>query len=204
MGRNQKDKRDIYYRKAKEVGFRARSAFKLLQLDEEFDLFEGVHRVVDLCAAPGSWSQVLASRLLGQGHGAVPSKVGIPSSQKEGGESRDSSEAGTGGASLVEGVLAGQVAQMGQGDGGRGDGVMEEEGDDIRIVAVDLQEMAPIPGVKMLQGDITSMATVEAITGYFRGGRADLVVSDGAPDVTGLHDVDEYIQAQVCVLVIGI
>ena len=32
---------DIYYRKAKEVGFRARSAFKLLQLDEEFDLFSG-------------------------------------------------------------------------------------------------------------------------------------------------------------------
>ena len=32
---------DIYYRKAKEVGFRARSAFKLLQLDEEFDLFTG-------------------------------------------------------------------------------------------------------------------------------------------------------------------
>ena len=32
---------DIYYRKAKEVGFRARSAFKLLQLDEEHDLFRG-------------------------------------------------------------------------------------------------------------------------------------------------------------------
>jgi hypothetical protein len=33
---------DIYYRKAKEIGFRARSAFKLLQVDEEFHLFEGV------------------------------------------------------------------------------------------------------------------------------------------------------------------
>ena len=55
MGRTSKDKRDIYYRKAKEVGFRARSAFKLLQIDEQFDLFSGVHRVVDLCAAPGSW-----------------------------------------------------------------------------------------------------------------------------------------------------
>ena len=37
---------DIYYRKAKEVGFRARSAFKLLQLDEEFNLFQGVCVVV--------------------------------------------------------------------------------------------------------------------------------------------------------------
>ena len=60
MGRAAKDKRDIYYRKAKEVGFRARSAFKLLQLDEQFQLLDGVHRVVDLCAAPGSWSQVSA------------------------------------------------------------------------------------------------------------------------------------------------
>ena len=43
------DKRDIYYRLAKE-GWRARSAFKLLQIDEKFDLFTGVRRVVDLCA----------------------------------------------------------------------------------------------------------------------------------------------------------
>ena len=62
MGRVSKDKRDIFYRKAKEVGFRARSAFKLLQLDEEYGLLEGVERAVDLCAAPGSWSQVLVQR----------------------------------------------------------------------------------------------------------------------------------------------
>lgn len=41
MGRSSKDKRDIYYRLAKEEGWRARSAFKLLQLDQEFDLFTG-------------------------------------------------------------------------------------------------------------------------------------------------------------------
>ena len=52
------DKRDIYYRKAKEEGWRARSAYKLLQIDEAFSILEGVRHVVDLCAAPGSWSQV--------------------------------------------------------------------------------------------------------------------------------------------------
>lgn len=41
MGRSSKDKRDIYYRLAKEEGWRARSAFKLLQLDEEYHLFQG-------------------------------------------------------------------------------------------------------------------------------------------------------------------
>lgn len=63
LGKHSKDKRDIYYRKAKEEGWRARSAYKLLQIDDQFDLFSGVARVVDLCAAPGSWSQVLSRRL---------------------------------------------------------------------------------------------------------------------------------------------
>lgn len=47
------------------------------------------------------------------------------------------------------------------------------------------------------QGDITSKSTADAIIKYFRGGLAQLVVCDGAPDVTGVHDVDEYLQAQV-------
>ncbi len=67
MGRFSKDKRDVYYRRGKELGYRARSAFKLLQLDNEFDLFHVngklVERAVDLCAAPGSWSQVLSEKL---------------------------------------------------------------------------------------------------------------------------------------------
>ena len=41
MGKTSKDKRDIYYRLAKEEGWRARSAFKLLQIDEKFDIFRG-------------------------------------------------------------------------------------------------------------------------------------------------------------------
>ena len=66
MGRSSKDKRDVYYRLAKEEGWRARSAFKLLQINDEFNIFSGVKRVVDLCAAPGSWSQVLAKKLRGE------------------------------------------------------------------------------------------------------------------------------------------
>jgi tRNA (cytidine32/guanosine34-2'-O)-methyltransferase len=56
-------KTDIYYRKAKEEGYRARSAYKLLQIHEQFNIFDGVSRAVDLCAAPGSWSQVLSNKL---------------------------------------------------------------------------------------------------------------------------------------------
>jgi tRNA (cytidine32/guanosine34-2'-O)-methyltransferase len=41
MGKSSRDKRDVYYRFAKEDSFRARSAYKLMQIDEEFDLFTG-------------------------------------------------------------------------------------------------------------------------------------------------------------------
>ena len=166
MGKSSKDKRDAYYRQAKESGYRARSAYKLLQLDEAFNLLSFGHddalpppyapdsdggqqrwpegrprRVIDLCAAPGSWSQVLARRL-------------PPGST---------------------------------------------------IVAVDLQPMTPIPGVITLQADITHPSTLALLQSHL-GGRAgeagegeyaDLVVCDGAPDVTGLHDLDEYVQASL-------
>ena len=50
------------YRKAKEEKFRARSAYKLMDVDDEFHLLANAARVVDLCAAPGSWCQVLRRR----------------------------------------------------------------------------------------------------------------------------------------------
>jgi len=43
MGKSSKDKRDVYYRLAKEEGWRARSAFKLLQINEDFNIFDGKH-----------------------------------------------------------------------------------------------------------------------------------------------------------------
>ncbi len=49
-------------------------------------------------------------------------------------------------------------------------------------MAVDLQEMAPIEGVHIIQGDITRKETVDQILGLFQNQKAELVVSDGAPD----------------------
>ena len=248
------DKRDIYYRRAKEEAWRARSAFKLLQLDEEFNILQGktgwtttpdvrgapvglscqgqgegrgsartcaptdVHRAVDLCAAPGSWSQVLSRRLAYEQRRAAPAS-------------------GTGGS------LTGRLAESGRGNdaGWRcsenvgAAGATEEA--KIKIVAVDLQAMAPLAGVVQIQGDITKLSTAAGIIQHFDGELADLVVSDGAPDgtnakaaqppsacppcpdlrcecrprgvcasrapVTGLHDMDEYIQSQLLLAVRG-
>lgn len=68
---------------------------------------------------------------------------------------------------------------------------------EVKIVAVDLQAMASLPGVIQIQGDITKLSTATAIIKHFEGEFADLVVCDGAPDVTGLHDLDEYVQSQL-------
>lgn len=166
MGRLSRDKRDVFYRKAKEMGYRARSAFKLLQLDSEFDLFGKspervkVQRAVDLCAAPGSWSQVLVDRLL---HGDKDEKASTAN---------------------------------------EGDDTSNDESP--TIVAVDLQPMAPLKGVHCIQGDITAVETARSIIQHFKGQRAELVVCDGAPDVTGLHDVDEYIQGQLLLSAVNI
>ncbi|KAI5819284.1 FtsJ-like methyltransferase-domain-containing protein [Pyronema omphalodes] len=136
MGKSSKDKRDSYYRLAKESGYRARSAYKLLQLHDVFGLLSipsDAPRVVDLCAAPGSWSQVLSRTL--------------PNTS--------------------------------------------------RIIALDLQPMTPIQGVVTLQADITHPSTLPLVLNHLGGEKAHLVISDGAPDVTGLHDLDEYVQASL-------
>ena len=66
-----------------------------------------------------------------------------------------------------------------------------------KIIAVDLQPMAPIPGVFTLQGDITSLSTAQTIISHFQGNRAELVVCDGAPDVTGTC-TEMYIHTHIC------
>ena len=194
MGKSSKDKRDAYYRLAKEQGWRARSAFKLIQLDEQFDLFSGVTRVVDLCAAPGSWSQVL-SRVLVKGESF--GRRAWEEKQKRSNE-----------------VLRGGVGE-------KGGNVYQDEGEEkqeeaelkprgnVKIVAVDLQPMASLEGITSLKGDITTPSTVTRILQALdpdtyvddaedSGSHpVDLVISDGAPDVTGLHDLDIYIQSQL-------
>jgi 23S rRNA (uridine2552-2'-O)-methyltransferase len=59
----QERRRDYYYRKAKQLDYRSRASFKLMQLDDRFNLFRPGLTVVDLGAAPGGWLQVAAERV---------------------------------------------------------------------------------------------------------------------------------------------
>jgi len=118
---------DPYVQRSKREGYRSRSAYKLIEIDERDRLLAPGQAVVDLGAAPGGWSQVAARR------------VGA---------------AGT-------------------------------------VVAVDLLPMEPVGGVAFVQADFGTrkgLAQVEAALG---GHRADLVLSDMAPNLSGIAVSDQ-------------
>jgi 23S rRNA (uridine2552-2'-O)-methyltransferase len=121
-------RKDPHYRRAKAEGFRARSAYKLADLDDRYRLLRKGDRVIDLGAWPGGWLQVALDRV---------------------------------------------------GPGGR-------------VVGVDLAHIEPLPApnVEVLTGDIADPSVV-AETRARLGGPADVVLSDVAPKLTGVRDVDE-------------
>ncbi|KAL7535312.1 hypothetical protein ACHAXR_006415, partial [Thalassiosira sp. AJA248-18] len=199
----------------------ARSAYKLLQIDAEFNLFgderrwheeeessavvavdgdDGengrqskrsqqplvVQRAVDLCAAPGGWSQVLAERMIGN---------------RKDGKSQQPAEATTVDHDAAAAAAADDdVVVVGNDE----EDAENDKAPPPAIVAVDLWPMEALPGVHIIRGDITALDTARAIIQHFRGRRAELVVCDGAPDVTGLHSFDEYTQSQLLLSAINI
>jgi tRNA (cytidine32/guanosine34-2'-O)-methyltransferase len=198
MGKSSKDKRDAYYRLAKEQGWRARSAFKLIQLDESFDLFTGVTRVVDLCAAPGSWSQVLSRVLIkGESFGCQAWEKKYQVETEAINESRERLEG--------EGKMGSGPEKGGEGGSEAAKKEPPRPRQGIKIVAVDLQPMAALEGIETMVADITHPTTIPRILAALdpdvvspgESQPVDLVLSDGAPDVTGMHDLDIYIQSQL-------
>ncbi len=55
-----KQKRDIYVRKSQVEGYRARSVYKLIEINEKFKIFKNGYSVIDIGASPGSWSQYVS------------------------------------------------------------------------------------------------------------------------------------------------
>lgn len=126
---------DSYVKLSKLDGYRARSVYKLQEIDKSDDLFEDVVVVIDLGSAPGSWSQYAAKKLK---------------------EKKDK-------AALFGFPL---------------------------IIAVDLLCMEPIHGVSFIQGDFCEDALTEKILNKLKGRKADLVISDMAPNLSGVAAVD--------------
>ncbi|MBM4112532.1 MAG: RlmE family RNA methyltransferase [Phycisphaerae bacterium] len=127
-----KEVQDHYFRLAKERGYRARSAFKLLEIDERFRLLRPGLRVLDVGAAPGSWTQVSASAVGPRGR-----------------------------------VIAIDVKEI----DGRG------LPSNVELVCEDLNEIDPA---------------------RFASPPADLVLSDMAPDTTGVPSADSAVSVRLC------
>lgn len=119
-------KKEYFYNTAKQVGYRARSAFKLKQIQEKFEILKVGNIVVDLGAAPGGWSQV-AKEIV--------------------------SEKGT-------------------------------------VIGIDLSPIRPIKGITFLQGDMTKEASLEELITIIGDKKADVVLSDMSPDISGNYSVD--------------
>ena len=122
---------DPFVKMSRAQGYRARSAFKLLEIDEKEKIFHPGMTVVDLGAAPGSWSQIARKRL------ANP-----------------------------DGTFCG------------------------RVIAMDILPMEPIEGVDFLQGDFREQEVADALDALLEGGKADVVISDMAPNLSGVAMVD--------------
>jgi 23S rRNA (uridine2552-2'-O)-methyltransferase len=118
---------DPYVQKSKREGYRSRSAYKLTEIDQKDHLLKGGLVVVDLGAAPGGWSQVLAKKLGPSG----------------------------------------------------------------RVVAIDLLPMEPIAGVTFVQGDFGTRKGLAAVEAALEGRKADLVISDMSPNITGIAMTDQ-------------
>ncbi len=118
---------DHWVREATRLGYRSRAAFKLIELAERDRLFRPGMSVVDLGAAPGSWTQVLREKL----------------------------------------------------------------GRRARIVALDLLDMAPLPGVVEVKGDFRDDSVLAELEAALEGHKVDLVVSDLAPNLSGIESADQ-------------
>ena len=130
---------DPYVKLAQKEGYRARAAYKLSEIDEQFKLLRPGQLVVDLGSTPGAWSQYIRRRFAPKG--------------------------GAGGGAAV-GELNG------------------------RIVALDILEMEPIEGVTFIQGDFREDAVLAKLNEAVDNEPVDVVVSDMAPNLTGVPVTD--------------
>jgi len=125
---------DPYVKLAQREGFRARAAYKLSEIDEQFKLLRPGQLVVDLGSTPGAWSQYIRRRFAGSG------------------------------------------AAVGELNG--------------RIVALDILEMEPIEGVHFIQGDFRDDDVLAQLNEAVDNEPVDVVVSDMAPNLTGVTVTD--------------
>ncbi len=83
------------------------------------------------------------------------------------------------------------VLDLGSAPGGWAQVLSKKVGSSGKVIAIDLLEMEPLPGVTFIQGDFNSRKGLEALATALEGGKADLIMSDMAPNMTGIAVTDQ-------------
>jgi len=83
------------------------------------------------------------------------------------------------------------VVDLGAAPGAWSQYAKERVGKNGRVIALDILPMEPLPGVEILQGDITEESTLQALMEAVSGQPVDLVISDMAPNTTGIDSADQ-------------
>src|SRR2546422_8052061 len=90
------------------------------------------------------------------------------------------------------------MVDLGAAPGGWAQALAERVGRSGRVVAVDLLEIAPIPGVTVVCGDFGDEAVLKRVEAALEGRRLDLVVSDMAPNLSGVSATDQARSIHLC------
>lgn len=98
-------------------------------------------------------------------------------------------------------IQPGQViVDLGAAPGGWSQVAVKLVGKKGRVLATDLLEMDPVPGVDFVQGDFREQAVVDKLINILDGGKVDLVISDIAPNISGMSAVDQPRSMYLCEL----
>ena len=95
------------------------------------------------------------------------------------------------------------AADLGAAPGGWAQALAERVGRSGRVVAVDLLEIAPIPGVTVVRGDFREETVLQRLEDALDGRKLDLVVSDMAPNVSGVRATDQARSVHLCELALA-
>jgi 23S rRNA (uridine2552-2'-O)-methyltransferase len=186
--------------------YRSRAAFKLLEIDSQWGGFlnkPDVNVVVDLGAAPGGWSQVVAGKLgWGKADTTNPIRRGAfgygdnyaKAADKQGTWSTPKKSSKKKAAEVDEGFDPLNIDDIIDASPEAGRGL---------VIAMDLLRMQPIYGVHSIQGDFLSPDAELLIQGLletngYREGKVDVVLSDMAANLTGNETSDTESSLNIC------
>jgi 23S rRNA (uridine2552-2'-O)-methyltransferase len=173
---------DPYVKMAKREGYRARAAYKLKEIDEQDKLIRPGMIIVDLGSAPGSWSQYARNRL------------GLLSRKKSDATAQQTASVPAGDDALADGTAA-PVSAVSDATGKAAQPLPALNG---RIIALDMLPMEPVADVEFLLGDFREDTILEKLEKMLGGCKVDLVISDMAPNLSGVASADAARIEHVC------